>query len=170
MTEPNSPGIEISRMEQVCWVVRDLQHSMESMWNRLGIGPWDIYASPPSFFQDVLYRGKTNGSAMDCARTKVGKMDLELIQPTQGDSIFSDFLKEHGAGIHHFGWMVTPDMNMAIKAMAKQGFLCLMSARIPGIRFAYFDTRPVLGALLEAFDMDKTAQPRQPDRVWPPQK
>lgn len=163
--------IEISRMEQVCWVVRDLQKSMESMRNRLGIGPWDIYISQPSFFQDVHYRGETNGFTMDCARAKLGKMDLELIQPTQGDSIFSDFLKEHGEGIHHFGWMVTSDLNEAVKSMQEQGFPCLMSARIPGIRIAFFDTTPVLGALLEAFQLDKaTAKPRQPNRVWPPQK
>ncbi len=171
MAEPNSPRIEISRMEQVCWVVRDLQKSMESMWNRLGVGPWDIYVSQPSFFQDVVYRGKKIAFAMDCARAKLGKMDLELIQPTQGDSIFSDFLKEHGEGIHHFGWMVTPDLTEAVRSMERRGFPCLMSARIPGIRLVYFDTRPVLGALLEAFEMDKSAAtPRRPDRVWPDHK
>ncbi|MDO8491655.1 MAG: VOC family protein, partial [Dehalococcoidia bacterium] len=144
--------------------------SMESMWQRLGVGHWDVYVSPPSFFQDVVYRGQKGSFGMDCARTKLGKMDLELIQPTEGQSPFSDFLKDHGEGIHHFGWMVVPDLAGAIRTMESKGFPCLMTARIPGIRFAYFDTTTVLGALLEAFELDKSAKPRKPDRVWPEPK
>lgn len=167
MTEAGTPRMKIGQLEQVGLVVRDLQKSMESLWNSFGIGPWSVYVYPASALKETTYRGQAARFGMQVARAKCGAMEIELIQPLEGESGYSDFLKEHGESIHHLGWLVVPDLAETIKSMEKSGFPCLMTGRTYRARFAYFDTAGVLGAMLEGYQIDESVSLRQPDRVWP---
>ena len=40
------------------------------------------------------------------AFTELGPVELELIQPISGESIWANFLREHGGGIHHLRFNV----------------------------------------------------------------
>ncbi|MDO8490623.1 MAG: VOC family protein, partial [Dehalococcoidia bacterium] len=149
-------AIEIPQLEQVGLVVKDLQKSMESMWNSFGIGPWSVYVYPASSLREMTYRGQKGRFGMQVARAKRGAMEMELIQPTEGENSYSDFLKERGDGIHHLGWLIVPNLAETIKAMAQAGFPCLMTGRTYRSRFAYFDTSSVLGTMLEGYEIDES--------------
>ena len=55
-------------------------------------------------------------------------MDPELIQPLYGTTIHSEFLKEHGEGIHHVK-MYYKDIPKAVKSFEEQGIYPLQSGR-----------------------------------------
>jgi hypothetical protein len=45
MSDSNHPLIKIEELQQVGMVVRNVDKTMESMWNNFGIGPWKVFIS-----------------------------------------------------------------------------------------------------------------------------
>jgi hypothetical protein len=59
-----------------------------------------------------------------CARS--APLSYELVESLTGPSIWEDFLKERGPGMHHFGYYAD-DIDGAIEAMAAR----LRTERVP---------------------------------------
>ena len=55
-------------------------------------------------------------------------MQLELVQPVEGDSIYHDFLIQHGEGLHHLNFLVD-DADAISEILTGEGFPCLQSGR-----------------------------------------
>ena len=155
MERPNSPIIKVSELYQTCIVVRDLEKSMEHYRNVLGIGAWEIIHCDPSVISDMMYRGRpvTRPFQYRAALTMVGPMQLELIQPIEGDLLYSDFLNEHGEGLHHLGHLRVQNLDEGVQAFEKAGFSCLQRGRFMHVGFAYMDTTKALGFILELLDL-----------------
>ncbi len=77
-------------------------------------------------------------------------IDFEILQPLEGPSIYKEFLKEKGEGLHHVS-VVNPaeDVHKALAEFKKDGIEVLMSGRLEGIEFYYMDTDPVLKMVAE---------------------
>jgi len=134
-------------------VVHDLDKSMENYQNAFGIGPWGIMNIDPSIFSDMTYHGRPVQHRFRAAFAMVGPLQLELIQPVEGDNIFSDFLKEHGEGLHHLGHFRVGNLDAAIETFEKAGFPCLQSGRYPGGGYAFMDTVKALGVIIELLEV-----------------
>lgn len=145
--------LQVSELYQVGIVVHDLEKSMERYQRILGIGPWDIMDVDPSTVNDLTYRGRKVQHKFRCAMAMVGSMQLELIQPLEGESIQSDFLKEHGEGLHHLGHIRVDNLEEAVQKLEREGFACLQSGRFSGGAFAYMDTVKELGTIIELLEM-----------------
>jgi hypothetical protein len=152
-----SPVIKVTQLEHVCMVVRNLEKSIESLQNSFGIGPWnDVRVRDASYMRNMTYKGKPAEFSFKCAMTngKIGGFEVELIQPISDNTIYSDFLKERGEGIHHVGYYICGSMQELAETKQKlenAGFPCIMSAEGPRGAFAYFDTNDILHTVLEAF-------------------
>jgi len=59
-------------------------------WPVEGIDPQATYHDEPGNFR------------MRLAFAAVGKVQIEVVQPLEGENIYSDFLRDHGPGLHHF--------------------------------------------------------------------
>jgi hypothetical protein len=77
-------------------------------------------------------------------------IDFEILQPLEGPSIYKEFLKEKGEGLHHVS-VVNPVENVhrALGDFKKEGIDVLMSGKLEGIEFYYLDTDPVLKMIAE---------------------
>jgi len=93
--------MKIGEICQIGIVVRDLQKAVDNYWSALGIGPWSIVRIEPPLLRDVTLRGKPVVASMLAAIAQSGSIQLELIQPLEGPSIWKEFLEERGEGIHH---------------------------------------------------------------------
>lgn len=94
------------------------------------------------------YGGKKAEFTMEIRVTQVGQVELELIQPLEGESIYKEFLEKKGDGIHHLGFFVH-DVDEEEVRLTKQGFKVLASGRRPGGGFTYFETDRVGGVIME---------------------
>ena len=158
MAQTSPAKIKVKEITQVDLVVKDVRRTVENYWNILGIGPWDIYELHAPMLAEVTYRGKPTQLSMKLGVATLGTMQLELIEPVSGDSLYSDFLAEYGEGPHHLQF--TPDnVDEATKIMAEEGFPLLMSGRIGDGAFAYYDTVDALKTIWGAF---------RPPREMPP--
>ena len=163
MTQSGQGKFKVSQISQVAIVVRDLQKTMEH-WNSLGVGPWSIYTVKPPFLSGTTYHGKPRKFSMKIALAMVGSLNVELIQPLEGDSIYSDFLKKHGEGLHHLGLFMEKVDGM-VAAMKEAGAPSITSGHTNGNAFAYFDATKTLGVILEGVEMSGEMPP--PEAVWP---
>ena len=143
VTGQESPAkVKVSAINQVALVVKDLQKSVEDYWNIFGIGPWEIYSWEPPLVYDYEYHGRPAQAKARLAFTWVGGVQLELIQPIAGDSIYNDFIMERGEGLHHFNFLVD-DVSKSVSLLEQGGFPCVQRARLgDNSAYVYIDMKP----------------------------
>ena len=119
----------------------------------LGWGPWHVYRQQPPALREMRYRGTDAEFSFLVAGTQApGGLAFWLCQPLEGPSLYRDLVDEGVPGPHFVTvWRRTQAESDAIKAWCSgHGAAELMSARLEGsIEFAFFETRPLLGTILE---------------------
>jgi hypothetical protein len=78
-----------------------------------------------------------------------GSTQIELIEPLEGQNIWSDFLDTNGPGLHHFR-LVVSDFDNKVTELEKAGIKNIASgtgAHI-GSKWAYFDTSELLNGIV----------------------
>jgi len=137
---------------QIGAVVRDLNQSIKMLSEVFGIGPWRMLTWPPEGRTDMnlIYRGEPSEFTARMAFAELGPIELELIQPLTGASIWADFLAEHGPGLHHIRYNVE-DLEPVVAYLAGQGIGVTQQASgiRPGTSWANFDTEGTAGFTIE---------------------
>jgi 4-hydroxyphenylpyruvate dioxygenase-like putative hemolysin len=78
----------------------------------------------------------------------IGPVQLQLVQPGEGRSIYKDFLETRGEGVFHLGFVVD-DVDAAQADVEALGLGVLSSGRREnGSGFTYFDTADRAGVTL----------------------
>ncbi len=138
---------------QVAIVVKDLRKTMELYHRTLGWGPWHVheYLGPPAL-HDTVIRGVPTPFTVHLASTRVGPIDVELLQPVDGPSIFQEWLDRHGEGIHHIaGRKVGSDATALHTEFAELGVPDLLTGGIgQHSRFFFLDSEFLLAFILES--------------------
>ena len=130
---------------QIGLVVRDMNKAVEFYRETWNIGPFRIFQTE---YTDRTYRGKPGNFKMRIALTPFGPVQLELIEPLEGESIYDEFLEQKGEGLHHLGFKVDRIENR-ISAMEKIGIQVLQSGKSHEVAFAYMDTLALSGFIME---------------------
>ena len=103
MDEPQSPSKEemFKNFVQIGVVVADIDQATRYLSEIFGIGPFRIIDWPPEGRTDIqkFYHCEPGDFTARMAFTELGSVELELIQPVSGKSIWADFLREKGGGI-----------------------------------------------------------------------
>ena len=133
--------------DQIGMVVRDIPKTIETYSKLLQWGPFEVVERgyPAS---DSTYHGNPGGFKYRIAYVQLGPFQLEFIQPLEGKTIHRDFLETRGEGVHHFGIMIDR-IEERIAAMKEMGIEVLQSGKRPGRKYAYMDTEPLLGTIIE---------------------
>jgi catechol 2,3-dioxygenase-like lactoylglutathione lyase family enzyme len=111
-------------------VVKDMDKTIERM-TALGIGPFTPRILPPDAKE--TYRGKPfiPSKRVKIQITKIGNMELELIQPINGKSPHQEFLEQKGEGIQHIGVFVD-DVEEVMKDLTAKGSTELLRSHFKG--------------------------------------
>jgi catechol 2,3-dioxygenase-like lactoylglutathione lyase family enzyme len=153
---------------QVGFVVKDLEASVEAYHRLFGIGPWHFYTYGKPLVKRMTRHGRPTEYRMRVALSWLGPLRIELIQPLEGDTVYEEFIQEHGYGLHHFGILVK-DMQAALSAAGDAGLAMTMDGAGFGAdgdgHYAYLDTDGALGTTLELIERPKGRLP--PEKVWP---
>jgi len=92
----------------ICWdvavVVRDLESTVKR-FEKLGIGPF-VLPDAPAGAEGLFYQGKPLESGYKALVTRIGNMQIEIIQPDDKPNPWKEFLETRGEGIHHIGFQV----------------------------------------------------------------
>lgn len=90
---------------------------------------------------------------VNIAFLSLGEAQIELIQPTSGDSGVAKYLAKRGPGLHHL-CLEVPDLDARLQALRAAG--CELINEAPrqrdGRRYAFIHPRSAGGVLLELYE------------------
>jgi methylmalonyl-CoA/ethylmalonyl-CoA epimerase len=153
---------------QVAILVEDLDKTVENYWAMFGVGPWHFYTYARPLVREMSYRGQPAHYEMRIALSYIGPLRTQLIESKAGDSIYADFIREHGYAVHHFGILVEEMHDELAKANAA-GLQMIQDGS--GFGFggdgphAYLDTEELLGVTLELIQRPKART--TPEKIFP---
>lgn len=87
------------------------------------------------------------------ARSMIGKLQIDLIEPKDRSSIFNSFLENGNVGLHHIGYIVD-NIDEKIKEWKSKGFKQVLGGIISPAKFVYFDTTDILGHIIEFLQLN----------------
>jgi len=158
-----------SGIAQVAILVEHLEETVENYWTMFGIGPWHFYTYAKPLVKRMSYYGHPAEHKMRLALSQIGPLRIELIEVKEGASIYADFIKEHGYGVHHFGILVE-NMEDALAQAHSAGFDMIQDGSGFGLHgdghYAYLETEESLGVTLELIVRPKARI--KPENIYPP--
>lgn len=148
----------LSNADQIGIVVHDLDSFLQGLDDLLGIRGFELVEYPPDKTKaEITYRGQPADFKLKMAFMRIGKFEVEVIQPLEGESAFKDFLEKNGPGIHHIRFTENR-FDEICQVLQGQGLEMVASGR--GVHgptsWAYFDTSTVLQGLI--IELKKPAQ------------
>jgi methylmalonyl-CoA/ethylmalonyl-CoA epimerase len=154
---------------QIAILVENLEETVENYWNTFGIGPWHFYTYAKPLVREMSYRGHPADYKMRLALSQLGSMRIELIEAKEGDSIYADFIREHGYGVHHIGILVE-DMKEALIQAGSAEVDMIQDGSGFGLdgdgHYAYLDTEQQFGVTFELIQRPRARV--APEKIFPP--
>lgn len=153
----NSRSFIGSRFDQICFVVEDLDESVAHWRETNGVERWDIVRGLSRNQLEKEYWGKPGNFEFSCAYGFAGDTLIELAHHDGGESIYADWIRERGYGLHHIGFRLqsSEDYHRAATDFNNLGYVRAMGALVqaPGrsCRWSYFDTRAQIGCYTELY-------------------
>lgn len=121
-------------------MTRDLDATERTLTALLGAKKWvrmpGIHFGPDS----CTHRGAPADFTADISLSYAGEMQLELIAPVDGESIYAEFLAASGPGLHHLCMAAADEaaFDTALLDAQAGGAPVVMQGVMPGgMRFAY---------------------------------
>lgn len=125
---------------QTAWVVEDIAAAETFLGSHFGVARWtripDVHFTPDS----CTYRGRPADFVTHISLAYRGELQLELIQPVRGDSIYTEFLDRAGPGLHHVCFE-PDDFAAAVTQASEAGVDVVQQGSMAGgaMEFAYLD-------------------------------
>jgi hypothetical protein len=138
------------KIVQFAFTAHDIK-PVSDYWAKLGLG---AMAFNKGNLSDVEYWGKPTEIQQGFGWQRGRKIVYEWLSPITTPNTFDDHMKMYGEGIHHLA-MNVPDMPKAVAAWKAAGFKVASSgawgekAKPGSGRFAYVDTQPIGGVIME---------------------
>ena len=135
------------KLDHIAVVVKNIEKAVDFYSKSLGLTFEEIaeHALPP----DVITRGKSTPYTMKVTFAHMGPIRLEIVQVVEGECLYTEFLKEHGEGIHHLGFEVA-DLEKEVANAEEQGLENICYLKMVGIMaFAHFDPGKTNGVRIE---------------------
>jgi catechol 2,3-dioxygenase-like lactoylglutathione lyase family enzyme len=167
-SQPSTPIEFFKNFAQIGIVVKDLDQTIRVLTEVFGLGPFRTITYPPPDRPNIMrqYKGKPGNFSYRQAFTSLGAVELELIQPLEGESVWSDFLAEHGQGIHHIRFNID-ELPPVVEHLAQNGIeIGQTGAGLrPGSQWAVFDTERLAGFAIEVLKIAPGSDGRVPPIV-----
>lgn len=159
-----------TKLTQVCVVVDDIDAYMKRYNDDYGIGPWIVLNFNKDTVSNMTVRGKRMDYSMKLALCDSLNVQWELVEPTDDNSTYADFLKKHGPGIQHVSFD-TQGYEQAMEDLAARGCKVVQGGvDSGGMAFSYVDLTKDLGFIVELFNPPKDFVPPAPERTYPPKE
>ncbi len=143
--EHRQQGMRPLKIDQVAIVVNNVDETIKQLSTLWNIGPFRFHEID---LPDAVVHGKQTRLRAKLAFAQAGPVELELIEPGEGENIYAEFLRAKGEGIHHFGIHVS-DIESELAKFKEKGIEVLQSGNTTGTSFAYMDTEGIVGAIFE---------------------
>jgi hypothetical protein len=146
---------------QIAHLVEDLDAAMQHYWEAFNMGPWDVYTYGPHNVNQSIYRGQPAEHIYKIAVCWINGVQMELMQPVSGYSIYDEYIEKHGYGLHHLK-LYFADCENALETYKARGYDVVQSGNIGDDVFYYLDTEERFqGAVIEIGNAGSIPEPER---------
>ncbi len=160
------------RIQQIAWLTRDLEKSMQAWIDVLRIGPWRVFRFTDKTVKNLKVDGKPVEGPFEfrIGITHVGDMEIELIQPVHGPMIYEDYLQRRGEGLHHIKEKI-PDDRIAtvVEEYEGRGIEVTQTGQFVADFHFYLNTEPKLDFVYELGNCPFQDLPPDMVSIYPPE-
>jgi hypothetical protein len=153
--------LDTDAVAQICFVTNDLDTSAQWFADLVGKDlPPESKAADPEVAK-ATYLGKPATVGCRIRMFKFGNIDLEFLEPGPEPSAWRDFLDKHGPGCHHIAFR-TRNLTKKHAYLESKGHELLQRGETDGARgrYAYYNTEPQLGVLVELLERNNEMDPQ----------
>ena len=153
LTEVSHVSRIFGPIDQLAWVVDDLDASMTHWAETLGVGPW--FLIPHVAVEDFRVDGVPSPVDMSLAIAYSGRLQIELIQQhNDAPSMYKESLDAGRAGQHHIGFF-RRDYDDRLNRALEAGYTVGQSGVLGGnVRFTYLRTESDPGTIAELVELN----------------
>lgn len=145
------PGASIVQM---AWVVNDLEAGVARFSRTMGCGPFMFNRHIK--LADPHHRGSPMQTDFSLALTQAGPVQIELVeQHDDTPSVYRDLYAKGVEGFHHVA-VIVPDVAKEVARYQALGFSVASTGRFGDADFAYVDTIPATGHMVEILPDNET--------------
>jgi hypothetical protein len=140
------------KIYQIAWVTRDLEKSMKAWVENLKIGPWTVLTFTNQSLKYLKVDDKTVTEPFKflIGISWIGDMQLELIEPVYGPTIYEAFIQKHGEGLHHIKERIADDaIEGVVQEYRNKGIGVTQTGQFETDFHYYLDTEPKLDFIYE---------------------
>lgn len=141
------------RMTQVAIIVHDIEQTARHYCQIFGLSMPEIILTDPLDKTLTTFRGQPTAARAKLAFLNMESLTLELIEPDHEPSTWREFLDQKGEGVHHIAFEVD-GMQAVTSLLTNQGLPLIQAGEYEGGRYAYVDSAPHLGVMLELLEND----------------
>ena len=159
-------------IQQIAWLTRDLEKSMQAWIDVLRIGPWRVFRFTDKTVKNLRIGGKLVDEPFEfrIAITHVGDMEIELIEPVQGPMIYQEYIDRRGEGLHHIKEKLPEDtMKTVVADYEKRGISVTQTGQFVADFHFYLNTEPILDFIYELGNCPYQDLPPDMVSIYPPE-
>jgi catechol 2,3-dioxygenase-like lactoylglutathione lyase family enzyme len=147
------PLLGTNKVEQLAFVVKDLDAAADEYCKLLGIEKPPVINSGPSEVTNVIYQGEPTEGKARTMFIDTPLIQIELIEPGDSPSTWKHHLETNGEGVHHISFVVS-DMEEKIKFLEEMGYPVIQTGSFYNGkgRYAYMDTTSTYKVIIELLE------------------
>ena len=144
---------------QMCFVTEDLNRTATWLGELLNVPAGPVRTLQPD--PNALDKGESGAFSCRIRFIELGTMAIEIIEPGPEKSAWRDVLEARGPGFHHMA-IKTRNLTKQRAYLEERGHELIQIGGFDqgGGRYAYFNTMPQLGALIELLEFDDDMEPQ----------
>jgi methylmalonyl-CoA/ethylmalonyl-CoA epimerase len=150
-----SSGLRLPRVGQVGIIAPSIQDALPGVAGAFNLKTW---YEPQYAEKHFTIHGEQVELDFNLVFAYSGGLQIELIEEkSRRAAIYQDHLDRHGQGIHHLGFFIA-DLDDKLQLASQLGLEILLQSRFTtagggAVQFAYLDTRPQCGIILELINI-----------------
>jgi len=142
-------GIGTNVICQIAVVVRDVERAAKRYAEIFGLEVPSSILTAPKEETNIRYRGQSTDARAKLAFLQMGpQLNIELIEPVGGPSVWQEHLDSRGEGVHHIAFRVK-GMDEVLAYLDGEGLPTVQRGDFTGGQYAYIDSAADLGVMLE---------------------
>lgn len=140
---------------QIGIIVHDIEKTASVYADFLGVEKPNIIITDTVDKALTNYRGESTTARAKLAFFHVGQtLDIELIEPDNGPSVWREFLDNNGEGVQHIAFVID-GMKEKVMLLEKNGMPLVQKGEYTGGRYSYIDSIKDLKVMIELLENDK---------------
>jgi catechol 2,3-dioxygenase-like lactoylglutathione lyase family enzyme len=143
-------GIGTHIVTQIAIVVKDIEKTSAAFSRILGLPEPSISVTGGESAR-ATFRGEPTNAQAKLAFFKLGQVQLELIEPLGGDSVWQEVLDKKGEGVHHIAFNVKGTEKVT-DYLAGHDITVAQQGHYPGGMYTYVDSEEHLAVMLELLE------------------